>query len=98
MNLDLKGLIEQEELVNESERFVLEELENQLSDLPASSLNDDALLDMITYALNKVPSRYRVNLLGRLFSSVADDEYTDKIKAAVAEAVQVVLENPPRSS
>lgn len=93
--MGLKETIEMEDLVNESERFVLEELELQLSRI-GEEYSLDYILDMAAYALNKVPAKYRVNLLGRLFSSVTDESYLAQVRKSVSEAISVVTNNPPR--
>ncbi|AFG38043.1 late competence development ComFB family protein [Spirochaeta africana] len=95
--MGLKELLQLEDLVNESERFVLEELEQQLETAADACRTTECVLDMAAYALNKVPPRYRVNLLGRLFSSVPDADYQTAVQQAVSEAIRIVSKNPPRS-
>ncbi len=93
--MKLENYISPDELINESERFVLEELNKNLDQLDPAVLNEDCLLDMATYAMNKVTPRYRANLLGRLFSAAQDEAFLQEVQQAVAEAIQVVSENPP---
>lgn len=83
-----------EELANEAERVVLDELERQLADCGVSDPDEDQILDMAAYALNQVPPRYRVNLLGRLYAQHVSDEYREQARAAVASAIHRVLTGP----
>ncbi|MFW6364231.1 MAG: late competence development ComFB family protein [Spirochaeta sp.] len=95
--MGLNEIIQHEDLVNESERFVLEELEIQLAEAENPCRSSECVLDMAAYALNKVRPRYRVNLLGRLFSAAQDSAYQSEVRNAVREAIRVVSENPPRA-
>jgi competence protein ComFB len=84
------------DLKNATEDFVLEELGRQLegkkNDL---CLCDDCILDMACYALNHVSPRYRISLLGSLYTGLHDDQdYIREIREAVSEAVSVVSKNP----
>lgn len=72
-----------EDLVNEAERIVLDELERQLTDDPGQ----DEILDMAAYALNNIRPRYRVNLLGRLYTRSTDESYQQDVESAVREAI-----------
>lgn len=79
-----------EDLVNEAERLVIGELEQQLlarGDEP----DEDQVLDMAAYALNQVSPRYRVNLLGRIYARNVPQEYQDEIRSAVAVAIAKVM-------
>lgn len=81
-----------EDLVNESERLVLEELEAQIDAIePSEPIDEDLILDMAALSLNRVQPRYRVNLLGRVYAqNISDDEH-EVIREAVAEAISKVL-------
>jgi competence protein ComFB len=84
-----------EELVNEAERIVLDELEQQLAnDLDGIGEND--ILDMAAYALNNTPPRYRVNLLGRLYTRTTDESYQAQVESAVREAILKVRSKDKR--
>lgn len=96
--MSLQKLLETEDLINESERYVLTELERQLAEHREACTTTECILDMAAYALNKVRPRYRVNLLGRLFSSVVEDDYMQEVRDSVAEAIRVVSSNPPSAS
>ena len=79
-----------DDLVNEAERFVLAELEDQLAGRD-QQVDEDAILDMAAFALNKVSPRYRVNLLGRLYAQSADEAYVVEVRNAVASALDKIL-------
>ncbi|TVR86794.1 MAG: competence protein ComFB [Spirochaetaceae bacterium] len=87
-----------EDLVNESERLVLEELEAQLQGLSNSSLcsSTECVLDMAAYALNAVRPMYRVNLMGRIYADAVSDEKRAEVKEAVSRAIEKVRRNPPQ--
>ncbi len=81
-----------EDLVNESERLVLDELEQQISAVELDEpIAEDLILDIAALALNRVQPRYRVNLLGRLYAQHITDEESTVIRTAVAEAIDKVL-------
>jgi len=86
-----------EDLVNESERLVLDELEAQLqaNTDPELCSSTECVLDMAAYALNAVRPMYRVNLMGRIYANAVSDEQRTEIKEAVAKAIQKVRLNPP---
>lgn len=79
-----------EDLVNESERLVLDELERQLEAAEAE-VDEDMVLDMAALALNRVRPRYRVNLLGRLYAQNISSDETREIADAVSAALERVL-------
>lgn len=87
-----------EDLVNESERLVLNELEDQLqaNNDPSLCTSTDCVLDMAAYALNAVRPMYRVNLMGRIYADAVSDEQRAEIKKAVAKAIEKVRDNPPQ--
>lgn len=80
-----------EELVNEAEHLVLDELGRALAAHEDEGwLNENCVLDMAAYALNKVAPMYRVNLLGRLYANTLKDRHAREIRSAVAEAITTV--------
>ncbi len=90
--MNLRDIYGFEELVNESERVVLDELGRQLEERGDAVYNDeDAVLDIAAWALNHVRPMYRVNLLGRLYASSLSDEYADEIAGAVRDAIEKVV-------
>ena len=95
--MSLKDAYDFEFLVNEAERLVLEELEEQLERDTGNKICkcQDCILDMATYAFNNVRPAYRVSLLGKLYSdAVTGTEYEEEISAAVEAAIEKVSKNP----
>ena len=83
-------------LRNEAESRIIAELQQQTRELDESLKTPEAILDMAAYALNRVRPRYRVTLLGSLYTrTVADDEYEREVRDAVTAAISTVMENPP---
>ena len=64
--MGLKNSYDFEYLVNEAERLVFEELEQQLHDDTDICKCQDCVLDMAAYALNHTAPNYRVSLLGKV--------------------------------
>ncbi|MFP3089781.1 late competence development ComFB family protein [Treponema sp. TIM-1] len=84
-------------LVNESEKVVLKELENQLEAYEGVICRcNDCVVDMAAMALNTVKPFYRFSLLGTLYAAQAmeDKVYADSVKQAVAQAIEKVHKNP----
>ena len=82
-------------LVNEAERRVIDELERQTEGLGAEWTNEECLLDMAAYALNRIEPRYRATLLGKVYATADDPPYAAAVSAAVAQAIETVMGNPP---
>ncbi len=85
-----------EDLKNEIEGFVLEELEIQLDKIEDENICKchDCVLDMICLALNKIPPRYRVSLMGTLYAKVESDDLEKRIKQTVTESIMKISQNP----
>ena len=81
-----------EDLANGAEALVLDEVERQLADRPESDLPEDTIVDIAAYALNHVTPRYRVNLLGRLYTQSVSESDRAEIAAAVTAAFRKVLD------
>jgi len=84
-------------LVNETERLVLEHLEEQLQQDFAKDFCkcQDCVLDMAAYALNSLKPVYRVSLMGSLYAHNLDDtEYGKEVSAAVKKAILKIAANP----
>jgi competence protein ComFB len=84
-------------LVNESEKLVLKELENQLEVYEGIICRcNDCVVDMAAMALNTVKPFYRFSLLGTLYAAQAMDDksYADSVKQAVSQAIEKVRKNP----
>jgi competence protein ComFB len=84
------------DLENETERFVLQYLEEAVQADETICRCEDCMLDMAAYALNHTAPSYRVSLLGKLYAQAkeTDSEYIKKIKKAVREAVEKIKVNP----
>lgn len=86
-----------ENLVNETERIVLEQMEIQLQEKAAEDICkcQDCVLDMAALALNSLKPHYRVSLIGTVYAhTILDDEYAEEVKAAVSSAIKKIAENP----
>ena len=84
-----------EYLENETERLVIDELEEQLKNNKEVCKCQDCVLDMAAYALNKAKPYYRVSLMGKLYASTIDDsKYLKEIKKGVKEAIKKIQDNP----
>jgi competence protein ComFB len=98
--MSLKDAYDFEFLVNEAERLVLDELEEQLTADGEGNICkcQDCVLDMAAYALNNVRPAYRASLMGKLYATnVEDSEYGEEIRSAVALAIEKVRKNPMHS-
>jgi competence protein ComFB len=84
------------DLENESERFVLQYLEEAVKGDDSICRCEDCMLDMAAYALNHCAPSYRISLLGKLYAQAkeADNDYIKKIKKAVRDAVAKIKANP----
>lgn len=95
--MSLRDYVDFGSLENAAEELVVDELERQLEGSIDSKTPRDAeaILDMAAYALNIVKPMYRVNLLGRLYTNVLQEEYGGIIRSAVKEAIERISANPP---
>jgi len=86
-----------ENLINETERIVLEQMERQL-ELESSKhicKCQDCVLDMTALALNSLKPHYRVSLIGTVYANaVLDGEFAEEVKIAVAASVKKIADNP----
>lgn len=99
--MSLKDAYDFNFLVNDAERFVLEELEIQLKKDTEGKICkcQDCVLDMAAYALNNVRPAYRASLVGKLYASTIDGtEYDKEIKAAVSLSIEKISKNPMHSN
>lgn len=84
-----------EYLVNETEKIVLQELEDQLKKNTKVCKCQDCVLDMAAHAMNHSKTSYRVSLLGKLYTgSMYNTEVIKEVKKAVKEAIKKIQENP----
>lgn len=95
--MSLRDYVDFGSLENAAEELVVDELERQLEGSSGTKIPRDAeaILDMAAYALNIVKPMYRVNLLGRLYTNVLQEEYGGIIRSAVKEAIERISANPP---
>ena len=92
--MGLKNSYDFEYLVNEAERLVFEELEQQLNDNADICKCQDCVLDMAAYALNHTAPYYRVSLLGKLYANTSNEKYMNQMKKAVKDAITKIKKNP----
>jgi len=81
-------------LVNEKERFVVDELEAQLKVRTEVCRCEECVLDMVALALNHTKPVYRVTLLGAIYASADDGMIHQEIVDAVQNAIEKIYENP----
>ncbi len=81
-------------IVNEKERWVIDELERQLQHRSEVCRCQDCVLDMVTLALNNTKPTYRVTLMGSIYAKSMDDENSQDVEQSVAVAIAKVFENP----
>lgn len=108
--MGLKDRYDFDSLVNEAERLVLAQLEEQLDRLGARDPRrpgakpplpgapcacPDCVLDMAACALNRVRPSYRVSLVGTFSGMPGDDPaYVREVAQAVREAIEKIRANP----
>ncbi len=79
---------------NEAEQMVIQEMEEQLADSNVCQC-EDCILDIATFALNRLKPRYRVSLMGALYAHAGEDaDYGQKVKIAVSTAIGKIRGNP----
>jgi len=86
-----------ENLVNETERLVLEQMEVQLEKDASKDICkcQDCVLDMTALALNTLKPHYRVSLIGTVYAQATlANEYSEEVKSAVSDAIKKIAENP----
>lgn len=81
-------------LVNEKERYVLNELETQLRVRTEVCRCQECVLDMMALALNHTRPTYRVTLLGAIYARAEDDAVHQEIVLAVQGAIDKIYTNP----
>ena len=95
--MGLKDSYNFENLVNETERIVLDQMEIQLQEESAADICkcQDCVLDMAALALNSLKPHYRVSLIGTVYAHTIDEgEYADEVKMVVRSAISKISENP----
>ena len=95
--MSIKESYDFQNLVNETERLVMEHLEKELKKDYAKDFCkcQECVLDMAAYALNSLKPVYRVSLMGTLYAHNLDDtEYGKEVGKAVRKAVLKIAGNP----
>ncbi|MDR0910057.1 MAG: late competence development ComFB family protein [Spirochaetaceae bacterium] len=90
-----------ENLVNETEEFVLAELGRQLESYPGEICKcNDCVCDMATLALNQAPPKYRWTIMGHMYteSSLNDENFKKEISRIVSQAIEKVRKNPAHTA
>jgi competence protein ComFB len=84
-------------LNNLTEEVVLEMLENMLQrdEFEDICKDEDCLLDMATYALNRLPAKYVATSKGEIFSKTEElaQQHSVDVLSVVTRAIKVVSEN-----
>ncbi len=81
-------------LVNEKERYVVDELEAQLKVRTEVCRCQECVLDMVALSLNHTKPVYRVTLLGSIYAQADDDVLHQEIVLAVEGAIERIYQNP----
>ena len=93
--MSLKDKYDLSDLKNDAEELVFAELEEVLEEKGSSVCQcDECVLDMICLSLNHVKPRYRVSLMGSLYTRVDDPDTRNQVEKAVRKAVEIVGTNP----
>lgn len=95
--MGLKDSYNFENLINETERIVLEQMELQLEDEASRDVCkcQDCVLDMTALALNSLKPHYRVSLIGNVYAQTIDEgEYADEVKKVVITVISKISANP----
>ena len=92
--MGLKEEYDFSKMQNEAEYLVMEEMEKQLEGSDVCRC-EDCILDIATFALNRLKPRYRVSLMGTFYAhTIEDAEYRQTVKGAVSKAVGRIRDNP----
>lgn len=81
-------------LINEKEKWVIDELEHQLADRSEVCKCSECILDMVAFSLNNTKPVYRVTLLGQIYAQYEDPQAKEEISKAVSLAVDKISKNP----
>lgn len=95
--MSLKDSYNFENLVNETERIVLEQMEVLLNLEVSRDICkcQDCVLDMTALALNSLEPHYRVSLIGTVYAKTIDEgEYAREVKKVVSSVIKKIAANP----
>ena len=83
-------------LKNHTEELVFRIMEEELDKISDEDVCkcEDCVLDMVCMSLNKLQPRYRVSLMGSIYSTAQDGELEQEVRKAVQESVEKISLNP----
>ena len=83
-------------LKNHTEELVFRVMEEELNKIPNEDICkcEDCVLDMICLSLNKLQPRYRVSLMGTIYSTASDGDFEKEVSEKVKEAIGKISINP----
>lgn len=83
-------------LKNHTEELVFRVMEEELRLIPDEDICkcQDCVLDMICLSLNKLQPRYRVSLMGTIYSTASDGDFEDEVRQVVRESIETISINP----
>ena len=94
--MTIKERYDFDSLANEAEELVVSEIEKQIPNYPELCTCSECILDVASYALNRVRPRYRVSLLDSVFVDAEErSSYLEEIRQAVRNGILKVSTNPP---
>ncbi|MDC7218593.1 MAG: late competence development ComFB family protein [Spirochaetales bacterium] len=82
-------------LKNHTEELLFRIMEEELEKISDEDVCkcEDCVLDMVCMSLNKLAPRYRVSLMGSIYSTAQDGEFEEEVRNAVLEAVEKISLN-----
>jgi predicted DNA-binding transcriptional regulator len=81
-------------VVNQAEQWIIDEVEEQLSEKPELLESEEAVLDIVALALNHTRPHYHATLLGAIYARELDQEHQKEIKKSVSDAIKKIEQNP----
>ena len=83
-------------LKNHTEEVVFRVMEEELAKISDEDCCkcQDCVLDMVCLSLNKLQSRYRVSLMGTIYSTANDGDFEQQVEEKVREAIETISINP----
>lgn len=95
--MKFKDMYDFDLLVNEAEKLIIEEMEEQLNEDQENLICkcQDCVLDMAALALNNIKPSYRSSFTGVIYAQrLYDGKYKEEVKQAVKNAIEKVKKNP----
>ncbi len=83
-------------LKNHTEELVFRIMEEELDKIPDEDVCkcEDCVLDMVCISLNRLEPRYRVSLMGTIYSTAQDPDLEGDVRKVVISAIQKISLNP----